>query len=693
MNSTGDTTGVPKEFHLGDVVGGTYVVIGYIGHGAMGDVYHVKHAVLNTEYALKTLSSDKVTDVDWKRFQLEAQAISLLNHPNLVSLYNLGMHNGIQLYYVMELLQGIDLGRKLRQDGPLGLRTSVHAFIEVCSGISYAHKKGIVHRDLKPGNIFLLEKSGAFGETVKVVDFGVAKILHSKDQAVQSLTGVGDVVGTPYYMSPEQTMGERVDMRSDIYSLGCTLYEALTGTLPFRGRNPTETMLLHQTTAAPSLSKASGKEFPASIEYVVATAMAKSPADRYQTMEQLANELVGILESGKVINVVAGGATVEALPVESERPIDSGETGAHPAPQKTSIPVLIGTAISLIALLSVGVWQWRSNQEQAKQPGLTEQLQKLSPNPAAKASENSDTEKEAFAKQTSELEATKELFPHQIVTASLLLKTPFSTKVTENGKTFRIFKFPKDVVIGLISVNKIDAPIRASGELKFDVDQLLTFTPTEVVGRAPNCLKRFQVGDIYGIKFDPKSISDSIFAATTNIPEVKKLDFTGCWGLTAKSLETMRKFQNLTDVDCSYSNIDGTLIAQSYNWEHLNRFLMARGHHVKEMLDNFEEAKRLRHLCLAESRLRKEDLESLADLKQITHLDLNGNYLSDEDLEILVPMKNLVHLHVKDTHLNETAIPIFKKFEKLQVLFIKSSLLSDTQIKKIQAALPKVKVE
>jgi len=436
LNSTGETTGIPNEFQIGDVVGGTYVVLGYLGRGAMGHVYHVKHGVLNIEYALKTLNNEKVSDLDWKRFNVEAQAISLMNHPNLVTLHNLGRHGSNQLFYVMELLHGIDLSRKLKQDGPLNLRQALHIFIEVCCGISYAHKKGIVHRDIKPGNIFLLDKAGASGETVKVVDFGVAKILQSKDQEVQSLTAVGDVVGTPYYMSPEQTRGERVDMRSDIYSLGCTLFEALTGSLPFRGRNPTETMLLHQTTAPPSLNKATGKEFPTSIEYIVATALAKSPADRYQTMDQFANELAGILEHGKEINVVAGGVTIDAPSVEPGN-YELTDTGIHAAPAKTPWPIVVGTGLSLAMLLTVGVWQWRLNQNKPKTMPLTEQLQKLNPQPVAKTPQAIDSDKAMFTQQTSELEATTELFPHQIVTVSLLLKTPFSSKITENGKTYR----------------------------------------------------------------------------------------------------------------------------------------------------------------------------------------------------------------------------------------------------------------
>jgi serine/threonine protein kinase len=206
----------------------------------MGHVYHVCHKVLNGEYAVKTLSGEEVNEVAWKRFQVEAQAIAMMHHPNVIGIYNYGLHDGVLPYYAMDLLKGTDLEKRIRSEGPLEISEAARIFVEVCAGVEYSHSKGIIHRDIKPGNIFLLETPGASGETVKVVDFGMVKLTHDKSQHIQSLTGVGIAVGSPHYMSPEQCMGLAVDARSDVYSLGCSLFETLTGAFPFRGRNVTE---------------------------------------------------------------------------------------------------------------------------------------------------------------------------------------------------------------------------------------------------------------------------------------------------------------------------------------------------------------------------------------------------------------------------------------------------------------------
>ncbi|MBS1993131.1 MAG: protein kinase [Cyanobacteria bacterium SZAS LIN-3] len=692
MTNSADLPGVPGEFQPGQLVGGTYVVLDYLGRGAMGNVYHAKHAVLNAEYALKSLSGEKLSDVEWKRFQNEAQAIAIMNHPNVVTIYNFGLHEGSVPYYVMDLLHGIDLARKLKADGPLEIKDAARIFVEVCAGVSAAHKKGVVHRDIKPGNIFLLEKPGPKGETVKVVDFGVAKLTESKDPEIQFLTSVGDVVGTPFYMSPEQTMGLRVDSRSDIYSLGCTLFESLTGTLPFRGRNPTETMLLHQTDPPPSLNKASGgKEFPAALEYIIAAALAKQPAERFQTMDQFAQELRTFLVDEPAPVMSAANGVIRAPLVDSNVPVARTAAGVgKELPKKVVIPAV---AAVLIAASSFAYWQSRMQANKPKPMALTEQLQKLGPAPQAKSAEATTSEQAIFNQQAKESESTGEFYPFQIVTVSLLLKKPFSRTVVENGKQIRCFDFPKDVVIGLISSDKMDAPVKAVGELKFDINEQLTFTPTEVVSRAPNCLKRFRAGDIYRLKFRPKTDNDKIFGATKNIPGVKVIDFTGCWGLTSNALEIFRAFQGIRELDASYSNIDGTLIAQCYNWDKLDRLMLARGHNVQTMLDNLEEAKLLRYLCLSSTKMNRKELESLADLTQVTHLDLDNNHLSNDDLEILTHMKNLVELHVRGSGLDASAIPILKKFKHLQVLCIKSDRLGEEQIQKIAAAFPSLRIE
>jgi serine/threonine-protein kinase len=284
------------EFKPGDIVGGAYEIIDLLGQGGMGNIYRARHNIMLEEYALKTLRAEKLTDVSWKRFQKEAQAIGRMNHPNIVAIYNFGLHEGTVPYYVMAQLQGKTLEKLIADGGPLPLAEALPIFVEVCIGMGYAHKKGIVHRDVKPPNIVVLDQ-GQAGSRVKIVDFGIVKL--SEDAGSnQQLTNIGEVCGSPYYMSPEQCEASTIDARSDVYSLGCTLFEVLTGAPPFRGRNVVDTMLKHQSAVPATLQAASGgKAFPPMLEQVVAKMLAKSPSDRYQTMEEAASDLQTIIDS------------------------------------------------------------------------------------------------------------------------------------------------------------------------------------------------------------------------------------------------------------------------------------------------------------------------------------------------------------------------------------------------------------
>ena len=312
--STGSTDTPQKKatahgFKEGDLIGDSYRILSFIGEGAMGEVYRAKHEMMPREYALKVLNTNQITENSWRRFKIEAQAIARMNHPNVVVIYNLGVHAGRLPFYVMDLLSGESLFDKLNRVEQLSVAEALPLFIQVCEGLGYAHKKGIVHRDIKPHNIVVLTEPEASGALVKIVDFGIAKLAETKDPQNQQLTKMGEVFGTPYYMSPEQSMGQRVDGRSDIYSLGCTLFEALVSTPPFRGKSSTETMLLHQTQAPPTLAKASGGHtFPESVEFIVAKMLAKEPMERYQSMEAVKHDLELALQ-GKDLSVLPYMAT------------------------------------------------------------------------------------------------------------------------------------------------------------------------------------------------------------------------------------------------------------------------------------------------------------------------------------------------------------------------------------------------
>lgn len=289
---------VGADFAPGDIVGNTYEVIDYIGRGAMGFVYHVRHTGLPKEYALKTLSTDQITETAWLRFQIEAQSIAKMFHPNIITIHNFAVHKVPgrveQPFYVMDLLAGKSLMEELRDNDPLPLARALSVFAQAASGIGYAHSKGIIHRDIKPGNVMLLNQPDAGGATVKIVDFGIAKLTADSEISQQHLTSAGEVFGSPFYMSPEQGLGQTVDARSDVYSLGVSLFEALTGDVPFKASSAVDIMLLHQSAAVPQLNTIVDGDLPPAVQLVLERMMAKEPSQRYQNMQEVVADLTAI---------------------------------------------------------------------------------------------------------------------------------------------------------------------------------------------------------------------------------------------------------------------------------------------------------------------------------------------------------------------------------------------------------------
>jgi tRNA A-37 threonylcarbamoyl transferase component Bud32 len=658
----------PGEFQAGDVVGENYLVLNYLGRGAMGHVYHVRHQMLNTEYALKTLSGEHVTDLAWRRFQNEAHAIARLHHRNLVSIYNLGLHKDTLPYYVMDYLVGCDLSERIKLSGALEPKEAIEIFIEVCAGISYAHRQGIVHRDIKPGNIFLLAKPGSSGEKVKVVDFGIAKLSYTDDAKNQALTAIGDVVGTPFYMSPEQCMGQRVDARSDIYSLGCTMFEALTGSLPFRASSPTATMLLHQSAPPPSLNKGSlGKDFPDDLEYILATTLAKEPSERYQTVDQLSKDLAAVIGGDRHVAVTAGGATI----VTAQQPASLNLKAIKEVPTKKWGLVVAPLVAVLCAIAGFTYWQSKSEVKRAPKVALTEELKNFSPQLYEHTAEDklADTEivEETYGPDPDDLPPAK-LPTNQIVTVSLLMKKPFSHIETEAGESTRVFDFPSDVALGLLQSRRLRHELLAQGQLKVPAKARVNFVPSGIVGRYPECLKRFQPDDIFCVNFDPKFCDAQIVKAAQNIPGVKKIAVRNCNDLTAAAIGNLKGFPHITAFDCTDSKLDGRLLAQAGCWANIEELNLHSTRNVLPMLQALRKSPELKFLGLSKCKLTPQDFQAIAELPQIERLDLGWTTVTANELALLTKLTNLTELKLQCTGLDGSSLETVKNFKSLTML-------------------------
>jgi len=261
---------------------GRYLIQSELGRGAMGVVYKATDSVLERTVAVKTvnmaLEKDGIERYE-ARFYQEARAAGSLNHPNIVTVYDVGKAGNVA-YMAMEFIEGVELRTMLAEGKPLAVAQAVSIAAQVAEGLAYAHQHGVVHRDIKPANIMVTPDS-----PVKITDFGIARM-----RASGELTQTGMMLGSPKYMSPEQVIGKRADQRADIFSLGVILYEMLTGATPFNGDNVTALMyqIVNFVPPAPS---AVNSGVPELLNYIVAKMLSKALEERYQGALDLARDL------------------------------------------------------------------------------------------------------------------------------------------------------------------------------------------------------------------------------------------------------------------------------------------------------------------------------------------------------------------------------------------------------------------
>ena len=279
----------PARIPVGSVVDGKYRIDRLLGTGGMGAVYRATHLQLERAVALKGIRTELLASPSAaERFRREAIAVARLRHPHIVTVHDYGVTADAGAYLVMELLEGHSLRDELAASARLDVQTALAIAAQVCAAVAAAHRAGVVHRDLKPENIFLERRDE--GLAVKVVDFGLAKLeaaVRSRDAAI---THEGAVLGTPVYMSPEQCRGEEADTRSDVYMLGCVFYEMLTGERPFGGKNVWALVYQH-VNETPRRPSEIVPTLDPRIDGALMRALAKDPADRFQTAEALADAL------------------------------------------------------------------------------------------------------------------------------------------------------------------------------------------------------------------------------------------------------------------------------------------------------------------------------------------------------------------------------------------------------------------
>lgn len=629
------------ELEVGDLVD-DYEILSLLGTGGMGYVYEARHRVLNKVYALKTIKADRLNETIWRRLQVEAQAIARMNHPNIVGIHNFGMHDG-RPFYVMDLLKGNSLAERLKK-GPVPTEEAIAIFIEVCCGLNYAHKKGIIHRDIKPGNIIILPKADSSGAKVKIVDFGIAKLAGTSDPSNQHLTSMGEIFGSPLYMSPEQCLAERTDARSDVYSVGCTLFETLTGQPPFRGNNQVQTMMLHQSAPAPTLAeKAPRLQFPDALEAVLAKMLAKKPMERYQNLAAAAEDLEQI-------------STNLGSKEETQR--------ASEIKRNVALAVVAIAACTLI----VGSLGFLAISGTASIPALTKLFvgQK-------------DLSTSKVESKINEHLANSEKF---LNADQNRLIGPICKYERKNKKLYKVFNFPKIVFGRIYSESSSSGMQLASGRLEYPADEAIVFSAKNKMMTHPENFKAINNGDFSGIHLlylaeGKPAKEDSLVPA----PEAEMSDISA----TLRSMSHLNKLTEISLAHCTQlKDSDIQLLDQ---FPHLNALDLvntnARGSEVAKL----KCIRQMRNLDFTACRQISPLLRALAGSKTMVWLkanDLSDGALSKEDLSNIATLSNLDKLELDGMGINNDAIEILSRLPKLRILSAQRGTVDRRALKTLQ---------
>jgi serine/threonine protein kinase len=362
---------------VGTTLDGRYEITDRAGAGGMSDVYFGRHLLMERKVAIKVLKVQvEANDENFLRFKQEAKALGLLAHPNIVTVFDFGISQDGLPYLVMDHLVGQTLADVVDDTGPVPYQRLVPILLQCCDAIAYAHEQGLIHRDLKPSNIMLL-KSNSDVDFVKILDFGIAKCVGS-----QKLTKTGEVFGSPYYMSPEQCLSRELDARSDIYSLGCLAYEALTGIPPLTGDSVLETMNKHLQEVPPAMTEVNPDvKLPFALQISILRTLEKDPAARHQSMDELKDELIACVPDAA--NKVAPGALRPRSPSQQNQTLSEpkvpdcpgGQSSPKAVPATTKSHAIFdwrNAAIALSLIIVVGIlWRvWAISQGHPHAPAL-----------------------------------------------------------------------------------------------------------------------------------------------------------------------------------------------------------------------------------------------------------------------------------------------------------------------------------
>jgi serine/threonine protein kinase len=681
----GSTAGRPVgDFKYGDIIGGSYKIKSILGRGGMGVVYRAQHLVVDRDVALKALAPDRINEANWKRFQAEGKAIARLDHPNIVKVYDMGIDERGSLYYVMDLLHGLSLAQYISQKGLPNVGETLEIFGQLSSGLGYAHRQGIVHRDIKPSNIILCPAGGGSNvPVVKIIDYGLVKLLGEADQLVQSHTATGHVLGSPLYMSPEQCMAGQIDQRTDIYSLGCTLFECLTGQPPFHGESVLATALMHQNNEPPTLSKTSPeKTYPENLEQLVNRMLQKQPAQRHQSMAQVSQDLLRI----------KAGKSVMREPIFASGPLfqidDSKEEQLEAPDRTTRLPLAWICALGAVVTL-FAVWAAVSHFAASKETQTaTKDIIGTSLNPDI-VTGRTETPDEAHARE-------------------IFAKCPeISHGITNNnGTPERVFHFP-EVPLGFVfGGDNEQSKQLAQGDVQVPAAEHVTLQLCRGAGELarlyPSVLAKIGPDDIYALEVKEKGgLTDGgtlqyelplpLLQAIAKWTGLRKIDFYNC-KISDEDILALNNFSSMDDLRLRDSVLNGSALAQVKWLKGLTRLDIKGIKDVDAVLPVLAGSQSLRKLVLDTTIPSSDALKSLVSCKNLESLSFKDADMDDEKLAVVCDIGSLRLLNLRGCNITAKSIDNLSKLKQLGELCLLQVVMEDADAATLRHRLPRCKV-
>lgn len=655
----------PKSLGLG-----SYIFLDRLGTGGSGSVFKAKHRKSGDIVAVKVLNLSGSRSPDaLKRFQREAETAARLNHPNIVRALDSGEAGG-QYFTAMELVEGTDLSTYVKKSGPLPWEQAAQCVVTSARALAYAHEQGIIHRDIKPANLMLCNDG-----KIKVLDMGLARLQDpsatGNEQAAEGLTQTGQVMGTVDYMAPEQALHTRLaDARADVYSLGCTLYRLVTGDIPYDGDSMVAKILSHRETPVPSMRKKNPK-VPNTADIVLQKMLAKKPEDRYQSMNELADELERCTQGYDIapltppVNLPAAVASPDAashstnsLTIHTSTSTTGMPSGVtknaekEKLPLRRKTPVWIPIAASIVAIAAVGGIAWYLNNERltaSNEPEIEKAIPPAEPNPtpatpsaiAPAPLPSSTGSSSARPTPTGLASATRPTISVQGNTPPV----PELTPTDDRGVAF--YSLGKGY--HLVVYDHIDSESR---EVKATVDlPPNSFTVMAILTPSPN----LSIGDLLTRVAAARSLSGISFKGAIIPPG---------------SLESITGFAKMQTLIFNDSTLDDA------------------------QLKSIETVSTLRQLELAQcTHVTTAALDTIARLIGLLHLNLAGMKVNDADLAKLAGISGLRTLNLENASLTDAAVATLSGFTNLQSLTIRGTQISPDGRQRLASALPSCKID